>query len=275
MQHFAMDSMQPLWYIGLRFLVATVVTLPFALMETRRIARPLGRKNIIAFTAIGLALFAGAVTQQIGLKTTTVTNSGFLTGLYVIIVPVLSVIFLKKSPHWIIWPAAGMALTGIFLLSGGNVNALSEGDYLTITCAFFWAIQVLLIGKFAASSGRPLLLSVWQFAVTALLALLRAAFLETVTLDGIERALGSILYAGIFSSGLAFSLQVIGQRYTTAPQAAIFLSSEALFAATFGAIFLGETIPPVGYLGCAIIFAAMMLVELVPEILKNRAITAR
>lgn len=266
----AMETMGPLWFIGLRFLVATLVVLPFALRETKANNRPLSRREKVAFTAIGLALAGGALTQQYGLLTTTVTNSGFLTGLYVIIVPVLSVVFLRKLPHWIIWPAAVMALTGIFLLSGSKLDGLTSGDMLTIVCAFFWALQVFLIGIFASSTGKPLTLSAWQFAATALVAIALALVFEPFSISKVTAAAGEILYAGVFSSGVAFSLQVVGQRYTTAPQAAIFLSSEALFAATFGAILLGETITTAGYTGCAIIFLAMLLVELVPELQKKR-----
>lgn len=270
-QSSAMKSLGPLWFIGLRFLVATIAVAPFAWREAKRSTTPLTGRSYAAFTAIGLALFAGAVTQQIGLLTTTVTNSGFLTGLYVIMVPILTVVILRRAPHWIIWPAATLALIGIFLLSGGSLASLSYGDMMTIVCAFFWSVQVFLIGIFASSSGRPLMLSAWQFAVTGLCATAAAILFEPVSWQAVANAGLEIAYAGVFSSGLAFSLQVIGQRYTTAPQAAIFLSSEALFAATFGAILLGETITPIGYVGCGVIFLAMLLVEIVPEILSRRA----
>ena len=270
----AMKSLGPLWFIGLRFLVATVAVAPFAWREARGAKRPVTNRDYAAFTAIGLALLAGAITQQVGLLTTTVTNSGFLTGLYVIMVPILTVVILRRAPHWIVWPAAIMALTGIFLLSGGSISRLSTGDLLTIVCAFFWSVQVFLIGIFASSSGRPLLLSAWQFAVTGIGATALAILMEPISWAAVSSVLLEILYAGIFSSGLAFSLQVIGQRYTTAPQAAIFLSSEALFAATFGALLLGETITPLGYVGCAVIFCAMLIVEIVPEIMARRARSA-
>lgn len=270
----AMKSLGPLWFIGLRFLVATAAVAPFAWREAKRAEKPVTPRTYAAFTAIGLALFAGAVTQQIGLLTTTVTNSGFLTGLYVIMVPILTVVILRKAPHWIIWPAAMLALIGIFLLSGGAIASLTYGDAMTIVCAFFWSVQVFLIGIFASQSGRPLLLSAWQFAVTGICATAGAILLEPISWTAISDAAFEIAYAGIFSSGLAFSLQVIGQRYTTAPQAAIFLSSEALFAATFGALILGETITPLGYVGCGVIFLAMMLVEIVPEILSRRSQSA-
>ncbi|HEV7321947.1 MAG TPA: DMT family transporter [Ensifer sp.] len=269
-QSTAMDAISPLWFITLRFAIATLVALPLAIVETKRATAPLKLSTVRNFVFIGLALFAGAVTQQFGLLDTSVTNSGFLTGLYVVFVPVLMVVFLRRKPHWVIWPGAMMALFGIFLLSGGTLSALTGGDYLTILCALFWAVQMLLIGLFAPSSGRPMLLSMTQFAVCAVLGLLFAINMEPLSFAAIEGALFEILYAGIFSSGLAFILQVVGQRYTTAPQAAIFLSSEALFAALFGVLLLGEVITPVGYAGCAIIFAAMLAVELIPELTKGR-----
>ena len=265
-----MHSIGPFWFIGLRFVVATVVVLPFAWLEARKAAAPLKPKHMRAFILVGLALFGGAATQQIGLQTTTVTNSSFITGLYVVFVPLIAVIFLRKPPHWIIWPAALMALTGIYLLSGGALSGLSVGDMLTVVCAVFWAIQITLAGIAVKETDRPLGLSATQFAVTAAGGLAFAIVREPISLDVIRAALGEILYVGIFSSGLAFALQVIGQRYTTSSQAAIFLSSEALFGAALGALLLGETISPLGYIGCALMFSAMLVVEVLPELARRR-----
>ncbi|MQW40902.1 EamA family transporter [Sinorhizobium meliloti] len=206
-QSTAMDAIGPLWFIGLRFAIATLV---------------------------------------------------------------VTVVFLRRRPHWVIWPAALLAAFGIFLLSGGALSALTGGDMLTIVCALFWAVQLMLVGLFAPATGRPMLLSMTQFAVCAVAGCVLAGLFEPLSLDAINGALPQILYAGIFSSGIAFICQVVGQRYTTAPQAAIFLSSEALFAALFGVLLLGETITPVGYVGCAVIFLAMLAVELVPELTKKR-----
>ncbi|MDK1374981.1 MULTISPECIES: DMT family transporter [unclassified Sinorhizobium] len=269
-QSTAMEAIGPLWFIGLRFAIATIVALPLAVVEGRLAKKPLPQKSIRNFVVIGLALFGGAVTQQFGLLTTSVTNSGFLTGLYVVFVPILTVVFLRRKPHWVIWPGALLASFGIFLLSGGALSSLNGGDLLTIVCALFWASQMLLVGIFASDTGRPMLLSMVQFAVCAVLGCLLAAFSEPLSLGVIEDALPQILYAGIFSSGVAFICQVVGQRYTTAPQAAIFLSSEALFAALFGVLLLGEVITPIGYLGCAVIFVAMLAVELIPELARRR-----
>ena len=269
-QSTAMENIGPLWFVGLRFAIATVVALPFALLEKARAAQPVRRAHIAGFALTGLALFSGNTLQQFGLLTTSVTNSGFLTGLYVVFTPILTVVLLRRQPHWVIWPAAALAAFGIFLLSGGALSALTFGDGLTILCAVFCSLQLICVGLFAARSGRPIALSLMQFAVCATLGCLAGALFEPVSIDAVRGALPEILYAGFFSSGIAFICQNTAQRYTTAPQAAIFLSSEALFAALFGVLLLGETIPPMGYAGCAIIFAAMLAVELVPELVRTR-----
>jgi drug/metabolite transporter (DMT)-like permease len=244
--------------------------LPFAIREDRKASAPLTRRDLAAFCVIGLALLGGAVTQQIGMLTTTVTNASFLTGLYVIIVPVLSVIFLRRIPHWIIWPSALMALAGIYYLSGGQLSSLKAGDFWVIACAVFFGTQVLLVGVFVANSARPLTLSAVQFLVCGLGSLAIALFVEEISWNGFVAALPEILYAGIISSGVAYTLQVVGQRWTTAPQAAIFLASESLFGAFFGALLLGERITVTGYVGCALIFISMILVEIVPELTKTK-----
>jgi drug/metabolite transporter (DMT)-like permease len=185
-------------------------------------------------------------------------------------VPLIAVFFLRRAPHWIIWPGALMAITGIYLLSGGQLSAMAPGDLLTVVCAVFWAIQITLAGMTVSETGRPLALSAVQFAVTAVCALAVAAAVEPVSLSAIQAAAPEILYVGIFSSGVAFVLQVIGQRYTTPSQAAIFLSSEALFGASLAALMLGETMPVTGYAGCALMFIAMLVVELVPGFTRRR-----
>ncbi|WP_028748863.1 DMT family transporter [Rhizobium mesoamericanum] len=269
-QSTAMKAIGPFWFIGLRFMIAAVAVLPFMLVEARRAPANTAPRHLKLYLLTGLALFGGAATQQIGLQTTTVTNSSFITGLYVVIVPLIAVIFLRRSPHWIIWPGAIMAVSGIYLLSGGQLSALTTGDLLTVVCAIFWAGQITLAGTTVSKTGRPLALSTAQFAVTGACALAVAIVAEPISWEAVWAAAPEILYVGLFSSGVAFSLQIIGQRYTTPSQAAIFLSSEALFGASLGALLLNETMPPLGYAGCALMFTAMLLVEVVPEIARRR-----
>ncbi len=273
-QQTAMENLGPFAFIALRFLVASMVVLPFVWRECKRPKQPLPDLlpiHFVQFITIGLCLFAGMAAQQVGLLTITVTNSGFLTGLYVVFTPFLAVMLFRQWPHPIVWPATLIAMAGIFLLSGGDLSNLQPGDLLTVFSAACWAMQVVLIGRFIGRTNRPLTLSLVQFMVTCALAAIVSALVETTSLDAIKAAAFEILYTGIFATGIAFSLQVIGQRYTTAPQAAIFLSSESLFAALFGAIVLGERIGLIGLSGCALIFAAMLLVELVPELRKRIA----
>lgn len=275
MQSRSMDAIGPLWFVGLRFLIASLIALPLAIAESRKTDVALGPKNIIGFSVIGLALFLGSAVQQFGLLTTTVTNSGFLTALYVVFVPILSLLFLRKVPHWIIWPAALLALFGIFLLSGGRFEGFSYGDSLTILCAGFFAIQLLLIGVLVGDSKRPMTLCLFQFVISGVAGVVAASFLEPIDIGRVMTRWPEIVFTGVFSSGFGFIGQVVGQRYTTAPQAAIFLCSESLFAALFGALLLGESIQMVGYIGCGLIFAALIAVEIIPELTKTQATSAK
>jgi drug/metabolite transporter (DMT)-like permease len=270
-QSTAMAAIGPFLFIGLRSLLATMTILPFALRESARSGSKLTGSDWKIFIAIGLLLFAGSVAQQFGLLTTTVTNSGFLTGLYVVMTPFLSVALFRQWPHVVVWPAAFAALAGIWLLSGGSVQRLTTGDWLTILCAFFWALQIILIARGASRTGRPVTLAVVQFVVCAVLGLALAAGFEEIDWSAIRIAAPELLYSGIFSSGVAFTLQAVGQRYTTASQAAIFLASEAVFAALFGALLLGERLPAISLFGCALIFAAIIAVEAIPAWKESRA----
>jgi drug/metabolite transporter (DMT)-like permease len=270
-QSTAMDAITPFFFTGLRFLLATLVILPFALREARAAPVALRRSNWLAFGWIGLLLFSASSVQQIGLLTTTVTNAGFLTGLYVVLVPLFAVILFRTFPHPVVWPSALTAMAGIWLLSGGALTAFSVGDWLNVAAAALCALQLIFIGRSAAPTGRPVTLAVTQFAVCGTIALLVAIAIEPINWIAIWQALPEILYGGIFSGGAAFTLQVVGQRYTTAPQAAIFLSSEAVFAGLFGALLLGERLPASGFLGCGLIFAAIIAVEVLPAVLARRS----
>lgn len=270
-QSTAMASIGPLQFIGFRFLAATLAMLPFAIRETRKADMPLEPRDWRAFLVIGVLLFLGMAAQQFGLLSTSVTNSGFLTGTYVILVPLLGLVIYRDRPHPVVWPGALLAFIGIWLLSGGSVSAMSAGDWLTLLCALIWALQMIMIGRHGLHTGRPVTLAVVQFAVCAMFGLAFGLAFEPFRVDALQAALPEILYAGVFSGGIAFTLQAVGQRYTTASQAAIFLSTEAVFAALFGAILLGERIPPLGMVGCALIFAAIVAVEGLPPLLARHA----
>jgi drug/metabolite transporter (DMT)-like permease len=274
-QSTAMDHIGPLTFVAVRFAIATLVLIPFAYVETQSKVRnetdaPVDLRVLGRFALIGVAMFAGMATQQVGLLTTTVSNSGFLTGLYVVFTPLVAVLLFRDHVHPVVWPGASLALLGIFLLSGGDLAALVIGDLLTMVGAVCWAVQAVLIARHVNASGRPLLLAATQFATVCVLAVVGVVIAgERSSVDALMQAAPQLLYTGIIAGALAFTLQIVGQRYTSASQAVIFLSSEAPFAALFGALVLGERLGILGVFGCAAILASMLLVELVPG-LKDR-----
>ncbi|GAB4355541.1 MAG: DMT family transporter [Oricola sp.] len=270
-QSTAMHAIGPVLFTGVRFLAAAAAVLPFALAEARAAGRGLAPApgEWRRFLLLGTLLFASLSAQQVGLLTTTVTNSGFLTGLYVVLTPVFGIVLWRVWPHPVVWPAALMSLGGIFFLSGGRFAGLEPGDWWTLLCAALWALHVQFLGRFVAGA-RPLQLAFSQFLVCGLLGLAAAPLVEPVAWRMVVGAWGEILFAGVVSGGLAFTIQVVAQRHTTAPQAAILMSSEALFAALFGALFLGERIGRTGLAGCALIFCAILAVELVPMLRERR-----
>jgi len=272
-QSTGMEHLGPFAFIAIRFTISSLVVWPFALWEISRTHEPIENRftTFAGFTAVGVAFFFGMAAQQVGLMTTSVSNSGFLTGLYVIFTPFVAVAFFRDWPHRIIWPGSVIAFAGIFLLSGGNLGALVLGDYLTMLSAFFFAVQTVLIGRFVIQSDRPILLAATQFTVLTLCAWLCVWFLrESVTIDAILSAKRELIYTGVFAGAFAFTLQIIGQRYTSASQAVIFLASEAPFAAIFAWLVLGERIGTIGVVGCVFILLAMLLVELYPEWMRRR-----
>lgn len=264
-QQTAMADMGPFFFTGIRFVLAGIVVLPYMLRERRRVARRLDRTSLWLMLAVGAAFFLGGVLQQIALKTTTVTNAGFLTGLYVVMVPIIIWVLFRDLPHWSIWPAAALSLAGTWLLGGGAAVSLSPGDWLLIACAFFWAMHVALLGYTAARTGRPMAVAFFQFAFAALFGMGIGLAIEPISWAALRGAGVEILYAGLISGGIGFSLQVIGQRHTPPAHAAILLSAEALFAALAGGLLLGDRLPVSGWLGCALIFAAILAVQLLPQ----------
>lgn len=266
-QSTAMRDLGPLTFTGLRFLIAAIVVAPFAVREhANRGLAPLTRGQMLRFTGLGLVFFLAIALQQTGMTVTTVTNAGFLTAIYVVLTPILGLLAFKERPHAVVWPAALVTLAGIWLLGGGGLEQLNAGDLLMIVCAVFWALHVCLLGGLAASSGRPLMLSAWQFAVVGIVAIVPGLILEPVSLRAIAAAGPEILYTSVFSGGLAYTLQTIGQRWTRAGDAAILLSSEALFGALFGALLLGERLTLAGLVGCMLIFLSIVAVQVVPII---------
>ena len=276
-QKTAMDTMGPFSFAGVRYALAALVTLPFAIWDYRRRTTGgfrLNRRQIMLLAGLSLALFIANGLQQTGLLHTTVTNSGFLTSLYVLFTPLVAFIAMRAKPHPVVYIGAPMAVIGIFYLNGGALDRLNFGDALMIVGAFFWGVQVFLLGTLARETQMPVFVSVVSFAVTGFLSSVIALGFEAPTFAGIAEGWIEIIYAGVLSTAVAYSLQAIGQQHVPPANAAIILSAESLFAAIGGAILIGERLTPVGYAGAALIFGAILLVEAVPA-MRRRAPAAR
>lgn len=266
-QAHGMEALGPFAFTGLRFLLGVIVVLPLAWRDYRGIARravPPGWREVRGVILLGVLLALGAVFQQIGIIHTTVTNAGFLTGLYVPLVPLISWLLMRVRPHWSVWPCSIGCLAGLWLLSGAGSLSLGVGDTWVVASSLFWALHVIFVGRIAGRIAAPYLVACAQFFVCGVLCLIWAAFNETITLAGIQQAAVPIIYTGIFSIGFAYTGQVVGQRYTEAADAAIILSAETIFAAMFGFLLMGERLSTTGLAGCALIFTCIVAVQMLP-----------
>lgn len=262
-QKSAMTYVGPLTFVAARGTIAALALAPLARRESARLAP--GDKDGGTLLRIGLAAGAAFVTgawlQQAGLQTATVTNTGFLTALYVVITPFLAWGLTGRMPTPWVWPAAALSAIGTWLLGGGTLQAFSQGDMLVALSAFFWALHVVITGK-ASRLGRPIAFSALQFAVVGTLAAVAAGALETISVAGLRGAAPDILYVGLLSSALTFTLLTVALRHTSASEAAVIVSTETLFAAVAAYLLLGERLAAIGWVGAALILLATLLVQL-------------
>jgi len=208
----------------------------------------------------GVALFLGSSFQQIGIVYTTAGNAGFITGLYVILVPIMGMFWGQKNEIGT-WLGAILALVGLYLLSVTGKFHISLGDFLVLVSAVFWAAHVHIISWFSRKI-HPLLLAFMQFAVCAFLSLIAALLFEKIEMKSIRLAAIPILYAGLFSVGVAYTLQVVAQRYSPPANAAIILSLEAVFAVFGGWLILNEVLSLRGIVGCTLMFLGMLFSQM-------------
>lgn len=262
-----MAHVGPMMFTGVRFLIGALAVAPLMWVERRALLRDgqsLQTTDGFKIAGLGGLLLLGAAMQQIGIVSTTVTNAGFLTALYVPLVPVLGWLFMRHLPHWSVWPGALACLGGAYLLSGAQTLTISSGDLWVIASALPWAFHVLLVGRVAHRMSAPFQVAGGQFAVCGLLALAWALAYEPFSWAGVQAAAWPLVYTGVFSVGVAFTAQVVAQRYAHAADAAIVLSSETLFAALFGFWLMGDRLSAAGMVGCGLIFASMVGVQLLP-----------
>jgi drug/metabolite transporter (DMT)-like permease len=241
---------------GLRFLVGSIVLLLLVWPRLRHTTRT----ELWGGALAGALILVASALQQAGLQYTTAGKAGFITGLYVVIVPVLLALVWRHWPHWSAWLASGLAVAGLFLLSGVETIALSPGDGLELAGAAMFALHVIVIAKLA-NKVDALLLALTQYVVCGLVSLLAGMLVEPRTAGQLASVWWAILYTGVFSIGLAYTLQIVGQRHAPPTDAAIILSSEAVFAALSGWLLLQETLTVQQIWGCGLMLAGMLLAQ--------------
>lgn len=266
-QRVGMDYVGPFTFNGIRFALGSLVLVP--LIVRNRKNRPLNKKHltgqdrrtvIFGGSLLGVILFAAASLQQVGLVYTSAGNAGFITGLYVVIVPILGLLWGQRADAGT-WSGAVLAAMGLYLLSITNGFNISFGDALELIGAFLWAGHVLIIGWLSPKMDS-LKLACTQFTVCSFLSLLTAWLIEPMVMASIFQAAIPILYGGVLSVGVAYTLQVVAQKNAHPAHAAILLSLEAVFAAFGGWLILDETMTLRGGIGCMLMLCGMLLSQL-------------
>ncbi len=263
-QRVGMEYVGPFTFNGVRFALGSLSLLPLIIV-TRKKRRSGGEEQptlqprtvLGASILAGLVLFLGASFQQVGIVYTTAGKAGFITGMYVILVPIIGSRWGQKTTTGT-WIGAILAITGLYLLSMTGNFTISKGDLLVLISAFFWAGHVLLLGWLSPKTDSLVLAST-QFAVCSVLSMMTAFGVEAVTLESIIRGAVPILYGGLMSVGVAYTLQVVAQRTAHPAHASVILTLEGAFAAIGGWLILGEILSIRSLVGCALMLLGMLV----------------
>jgi len=257
-QRLGMEHMGPFTFTALRFSLGTIFLAFFILIKHKKQFWSFKKKEIVMGCIVGAMMFAATAFQQVGITYTTATKSGFITSLYVILVPIFGFLFWEqKISRWTLLGSI-LAVVGLYLLTVPSDLKPNYGDILTFVCALFWAFHVLTIGKFSPRMNS-LKLALVQFSFCTVLSIVVALIIETTTIHMIYLSSISLLYSGIISIGVAFTLQIVGQKYSPPSHAAIIMSLEAVFAAVGGWFMLNEGFTPRTMLGCGLMLFGMLI----------------
>ena len=260
------DLLGPFTFNAFRYALAVVALLPVIYILGKKNPAPKADKNqkstlIKGGLATGLALFISASLQQYAMAFTTAAKAGFITTLYVILVPVVG-IFLKKKVRPLIWGCAFLGVVGLYLLSiKPGTFSISRGDFFVLLCAFGFTAHILIIDHFSPKTDG-VKLSCLQFAVVSIASFIAMIFTEKLVMADVLAAVIPLLYAGVLSSAVAYTLQIVAQKDADPTVASLILSLESVFAAICGAIILGETLTGREITGCVIMFVAIILAQL-------------
>lgn len=273
-QNEGMNHVGAFTFNALRMLIGSAVLVPFIVARNKKTNTKINadekksffKSNIAAILPVGVCLFFGSTLQQFAFNYTETGKIGFLTALYMIFVPIIG-LFFRKKPAFTIWIGVALGLVGLYLLCVGSSASISigTGELLAIGCAVAYAVHIIVIDK-VASKIDAVILSCGQFFFTGFISFILMFVFEKPSLQNILNAAVPILYAGTLSSGLAFTFQIIGQKYTDPTIAAMLLCLESVFSVLFAFIMPPhETLTTVEYIGCAIIFIAIIIAQINPK----------
>lgn len=262
-----MDFLGPFSFNAVRNLTAGIVLMPLILLLKKinksDSDKPVYDKNDIikGGTICGTILFFASSFQQVGLKYTTVGKAGFITTLYIIIIPILGIFIKKKLPAFKIWISLFLAVAGMYMLCMTESLRLSKGDFFMLICAFFNAAHILTVDHFS-SKVEAVKMSCIQFLVCGIISLIPMFALETPTIANILKSTLPLLYTAVLSSGVAFTLQIIGQKHTNPILASLVMSLESVFSALAGWVILKQVMNTKEITGCILVFAAVILAQI-------------
>lgn len=265
-QRVGMDHVGPFTFSAVRFTLGSVVLVPFLFYRKHlafaglKPSKKMRHRIIWLQLLLGILVFGGVSFQQYGLVYTTAGNAGFITGLYVVFVPVFG-LFLRHRNHFTIWIGVVLAIAGLYFLSVKEGFTINFGDFLVLICALFWTFHVLVIGAVAPRTD-PIRTAIIQFSICAVLSWIVALNVEEIALQPILDALWPILYGGVMSVGIGYTLQVFGQQKAHPAYASIILSLESVFAVLGGWLILGEAVTGKILLGCLLMLGGMIVAQL-------------
>ncbi|RYV01268.1 EamA family transporter [Shewanella sp. OPT22] len=273
-QVLGMEHLQPYAFNGYRFLVGAVSLLPLIYYFHKKKQLKFGESKslIIGSVAMGVVLFIAASLQQVGLLYTTAANAGFITGLYIVIVPIIGLL-IKHKTGMNTWVGCLLAVIGLFYLSIKDDFTIGYGDTLQLIGACFWALHILIIDHYSEKHS-PLILAFVQFLICGILSLGVSGFIETTEVADIFAASGALLYGGLVSVGIAYTLQIIAQKKAHPAHAAIILSLEAVFAAIGGMLILNQHLAERELMGCSLMLAGMLVSQIPLKPFKKSTSTA-
>ncbi|AZO67293.1 MULTISPECIES: DMT family transporter [unclassified Mesorhizobium] len=261
-QKTVLDHLDPLSAVGMRCLIAGLMVAPLTMLEW---GRKFGPGYWMSLTKVSVLFSISIIVQQISYLDTSVTNASFLVSTATVMTPLAAWFLIGERPNAVGGLAAAMTLVGVLLLSGGLTASFSQGDLAAILSAACYALWMVELGRHMQTHGAPVATAAAQFLGAAVITLPFGALQGNLSLAAVSDAGPELAVLGIFSTGAAFGIQTIAQRFTSASHAAVIVSAESVFGAIGAAIFLGERLSPVGAVGAAVVFASITLLSLTTD----------